>query len=688
MYIDWNKKYSWCFSPLGTGDRVGVNNAGIGIFKKKPYIGLSKEIIQNVTDAKDPAVKGPAKAVFEVMKISKSDFPGADRLSDVIKKCADYYHEGDDGQKMGVLKQAAEELLDSGKDIPVLKISDYNTIGLTGAHEEKGTNWTGLVREISATNKGNESSGSFGVGKFAPFNFSRLRTIVYSTYNVDKETALQGKTILTTFIDDDGKRRQNVGLFGLLQDDDCKAVYDESEIPEVYRRKGKENGTDLFVLGFKKDPDWMQQITVSVLESFFYTIFKGNLEVTIRDGEKCIEIRKDNLTENMEMIADYYKNKEIEFTAPPYLDLLLDNTGKTKHFVEDFRNMGKIELYLKLDPDCDERKVVEMRKAGMKIQEDEFRLNAYFRGIFVATGEGAKSDDPEENINSFLRKCENQAHDAWSKDEYENNKDKAGKILNAIHRWIAEMVKSEMPDVQKDETAAYGLSDLLPNQESSGNDNQEENAYASFEPIPEPLTIVPVVNKSTRTRASDIIIAEDSKDDIADEIVLSDDKTTLVPGGESEVNPEPRPPHPPYPGPYPGPFPGPEPGPDPKPDPDGEQLVPGQVTPDYVNGKQRKLHRIPLSSVKTPFDNKNGVYRVSFIPGKNVLEAYVRLRTGSDDGDKSSVEVVSAKDVSGDLEIRKGDIILKGFSKGQKIVIYVTLKNAKRRSLEVSAYAE
>ncbi len=45
MNEKWNEKYKWCFSPLGTGDKVGVNNAGIGIFKKQPYIGLAKEIL-------------------------------------------------------------------------------------------------------------------------------------------------------------------------------------------------------------------------------------------------------------------------------------------------------------------------------------------------------------------------------------------------------------------------------------------------------------------------------------------------------------------------------------------------------------------------------------------------------------------------------------------------------------------
>ena len=111
MNSNWNEKYKWCFGPLYTGDRVGVNNAGIGIFKKQPYKGLAKEILQNVIDAKDPDIKEPAKAVFEIIRINRNEIPGADELSDVIKRCYEYYHDGDDGIKMGILKKAAEDFL-------------------------------------------------------------------------------------------------------------------------------------------------------------------------------------------------------------------------------------------------------------------------------------------------------------------------------------------------------------------------------------------------------------------------------------------------------------------------------------------------------------------------------------------------------------------------------------------------
>ena len=568
----WNNKYQWCFSPLGTGDKVGVNNAGIGIFKKQPYIGLAKEILQNVIDAKDKEIDGPARAVFEIIKLPKSQLPDSSRLSYVIKQCYEYYHEGDDGIKMGLLKKAAETYLDGDIPVPVLKISDYNTVGLTGAMQEKGSNWTGLVREISATNKGNGKSGSFGVGKFAPFNFSSIRTIVYSTFNKDGETAIQGKTILTTFKDSDGKLKQNVGLFGLIEDDDCKAIYDSNDAPNAFCRT--EYGTDLFVLGFKEDDDWMQQVAVSVLEYFFYTIYKGDLEVSIVDDDERIDINQNSLPGLMKKYADYCHKNDIEFSAPIFWELLNDTSDRTKYYKEDFVGKGKVELYLQVDPDFSEKRILEMRTAGMKIQEDrDFRIGAYFRGIFIATGEGSKSDDPKDNINSFLRKCENQAHDTWSKDEYEDNTREAERIIKKIHSWILDKVKKEMPDIEADEMAAYGLSDLLPNQDSDGKDDATEKAFMSFEPLP--IEITPSFSKKQSKRASDVSTVKGNENgDLSHILVLDDNGDELMSGGGRESIP--KPPHPPNPGPFPGPFPGPEPSPHPQPYPNGPEILPGK----------------------------------------------------------------------------------------------------------------
>lgn len=687
---DWNGKYAWCFSPLGTGDKVGVNNAGIGIFKKQPYIGLAKEILQNVIDAKDEQVKAPAKACFEVIHIPKTDIPGYDRLSEVIKKCYEYYHDGDDGIKMESLKNAAKDLLDDGELVPVLKISDYNTIGLIGAKKEKGSNWTGLVREISATNKGNGQSGSFGVGKFAPYNFSSLRTIIYSTYNKDNETALQGKTILTTFRDDDGKLKQNVGLFGLKEenDEECQAIYNFEEVPEVFRRS--KYGTDLFVLGFKEENGWMQDIAVSVLEYFFYTIFQGNLEVSIVDGDEKIDINQGNIGELMKSYEDYCKNHKIEFSAPIFWEILNDTTGKTKHYKEVFRDKGNVELYLRVDPEFSEKRILQMRTAGMKIQEDTgFRIGAYFHGIFIATGEGSKSDEPKDNINSFLRKCENQAHDTWSKDEYEDNKTEADRVIKGIHSWILDKVKKEIPEVDSEEIDAYGLSDLLPNQFSDGAEEQEEKAYAFFEPLP--VNISSSQKKSNYKKASDVnVVAKNPADSKFTEVVIIDgDEEEKTKGGNPPKSTEPKPPHPPYPGPYPGPFPGPEPSPDPKLHSDGGNDILGKRDKSKVKKEGKiKLHALSISSVRTPYDESRNVFRVIFVPEKTTNDAYVLLKIGSDDEDKRMADVRMAELDSKELELYKGYICIPNVQKGNKVILTVELRNARRCPLEVSVYVK
>lgn len=157
----WHNNYKWIFSESGAADKVGVNDAGIGIFRRQPYKGLAKEILQNVTDAKDDKLPNnvPVRARFELIYVDRGDIPDYQRLNEVIHKCHEYYPDGDDGEKLKVICDASDKYLAHEGKVPVLKISDYNTYGLRGVHEEKGSNWTGLVRERSATNKTENLSG-------------------------------------------------------------------------------------------------------------------------------------------------------------------------------------------------------------------------------------------------------------------------------------------------------------------------------------------------------------------------------------------------------------------------------------------------------------------------------------------------------------------------------------------------
>ena len=57
--FQWRENFQWIFSDLGSSDKVGVNESGIGIFKKDSHIkGLPKRDLQNVTDAEESGTSG------------------------------------------------------------------------------------------------------------------------------------------------------------------------------------------------------------------------------------------------------------------------------------------------------------------------------------------------------------------------------------------------------------------------------------------------------------------------------------------------------------------------------------------------------------------------------------------------------------------------------------------------------
>ena len=643
----WNNKYRFIFSDLGASDKVGVNDVGIGVFKKKPYIGLTKEILQNSTDAPDPNLPAgtPVKVHFELVYIDRDDIPDVERLHSVIHKCYEYYPNGDDGVKLKTIKDASDRYLAHSGRVPVLKISDYNTTGLCGVLAEKGSKWSGLVRERSATNKTGGSSGSFGVGKFAPFTFSSLRSIFYSTKTIDNEIAFQGKALLTTF-KEDGVLKHNIGLFADTTSENYDAVLSTTDIAPVFQRA--KIGTDIFVLGFEKDADWMEQSAISVIEYFFYSIYKGKLEVTIAEGDKVIEIKQSNLGE---MIASFERycaehmkdDVTFQYTAPVYWKLLCE-PHKTicERFKYNGKDMGEYELYLLTGDDVAEKKVLEMREAGMKIREDSaFRIPMNFTGIFIATGAGAKSMDPEDNISSFLRKCENQAHDEWSADEYREKKEIAKSIINKIHGIILDAVKKEMPDFGKDAVDAFGLSEFLQTDEAD-DDKHEEQAFSDFRPLS--FEIQSVKTKKHR-RQADISMKKN--------------------GGAKHKKKDDKP---------------------------QKQKKDDTATKRNRNNKHGNGtdagSEVYISKVKTPYNSSSGEYRLSFISGETTDELMIGVKISSDDDSLMHAEITSAVIDGNKLSIKNGMISIGAVSKNEKKTLTIKLSEIGRMALEVRAYAK
>ena len=633
--FNWDAKYGWLFGG-GCVDAVGPNDADTGIFEGHPYKSLAKEILQNSMDAKDPALPDtvPVEVEFSCLKVPVEEIPGFGRLNDVVGKCSDYYNTGDDGDKVRLWKEKSDQLI-SQDSVYVLKISDYNTTGLDGVLKLRGTGWSGLVREKYACNKGHGKGGSHGVGKFAPYSFSALRTVLYTTKNLAGETAFQGKTVLTSF-EENGQVFHNIGVFGDKNSPSCPPIMDMNDIPVSFRRERV--GTDVIVVGFERDENWKEEITVSILQYCFYAIHLGLLTVRITDEDQRIELNKSNLEEYLKEYQKWYEENEhtddFQFTAPRFYSVL--SHSKMQAFPVDFKGMGEITLFLVVDPDIEGRTIYEMRKFGMGIQEDRDwrRINTHFNGLLFATGKGARDDTPTNNIDSFLRKCADPAHNEWGAAYYKGKEKEAKTLLDALHYWIRSCIVAMIPKFDGDSHDAFGLSQFIQNTNNIGDSTEEEDAFSNYEP------------QSLETRE-------------AGESVPKKVSTTVKSNGRGKGNKK----------------------------PDKREKKGGNPKPDNRRGKKTgNVEQVDIGRVWTPFSD--GKYHIWFTPEKDYSQLQLRISVGGDEQGSDTAFIQNAIFAGKQLKTYYGNIDLGDVKKGLPVDVTVVLENGERGGLEVQAYAK
>lgn len=645
----WDNRYKWDFPLAPRMDEVGFNDTGIGIFKNMPYQNLAKEIIQNVLDArgKNAGQNDPLEVKFAFMEIDIHDIPGAIQLADAIDKCCKFSDSGDDYDQLVQVKEYSDRYLrdETGK-IPVLKISDYNTTGLDGVDNpgRKGTAWYGLLESSGSTNKPDGANGSQGIGKYATFNLTRIRTVLYSTKTEDGKAGFQGKAILSTFCDDNGKKRFNKGNFGSVTEDAVQPVV--IGIPEVYKRDVP--GTDIYIVGFDNDDNWIDELGISVVEYFFYAIYKGTLKVVLENGNRKVQIDSDNIDNKIEEYDAYYQDnhkddRNFKYTAPLYWKVITDNSPNHYHIVKEFlydnKSMGEYELHLLMDPELNTHKVLETRKSGMKISEDTgFRLQQSFAGVFIATGNNAASDNAEDNISSFLRKCEDAKHDTWSSANFSKVKDrkKAGAIIRKIHSIIREEIQSRIPKDNTQIIKAIDLPEMLLSQGSGDSKDEYEDAFRQAIPMPTELQTIA-------------------------------DKTDAIKDRNRNANSNGR-------GKHTSGIPKDEP-----------------LTHDnHRNNKKgkRKLVRIMLPYTKTFYDEENGQYVVVLCSDLDVDGLYLAINVVGDDGQAEAADIISACMNDAAMDIKQDYVILPRVIAGQKCRIEIRLRGNERERLEVNAYGK
>lgn len=433
------KKIGWNFPSNDNGCVNGISEAGIETFRGNIFQSLAKEICQNSLDARLDDDK-PVKIEFCLSNIDIRDIPDFERLHDVFVLSKKYW---ENNKKANDFYENALKILTS-KKIRLLRISDFNTTGITGAREEKSSNWVDLVKSSGVSNKTGTAGGSYGIGKNAPFASSELRVVYYSTFDKDNIRAYQGVAKLASFEEEKSKgiislkkkkvMTQGMGFYGNIENN--LPVFEDFSLDNFKRT---EIGTDLYILGFIKDDDWENKMIKSVLSSYLLSIYNGDLEIKIEN----VLISKMNLESLVQEYAD-------DLTKGYYQVLCSPNTV---HKEKKFAGLGNITLDILIGKDLNKRKVLMARGNGMKIfDKNRISSTMQFAGICVLK---------DKNVDEYFRLMETPQHDKWEADRHSNKKE-AEKIIKELNKFIKDEIKDLGRNTILDEMDAVGASEYLP----------------------------------------------------------------------------------------------------------------------------------------------------------------------------------------------------------------------------------
>ncbi len=421
-----NLMQKWNFPSNNYGQILGIADSGIETFKGTPIKSLAREICQNSLDAALDNNE-PTRIEFKAFEIDPRQIPDYTNLEDALKRALDFWSQQQSDKAKTFFKKALEVIHKPA--ITCLRISDFNTSGLVGSREEYNSPWCNLTKSSGASDKSGSNGGSFGIGKFAPYACSALRTVFYSTIDKDDVCASQGVSRLTSFKNKKNEITQGTGFYG---NDKNSPMYKQYSLDPAYSRNAENSGTDIYITAFTGDKGWQHQMVASVLDGFLYAIYNGTLVVDV-DG---IIISKDTLADLMISHKEYFNEHADEY----YQALTDEKLARTftKELTDDPEVVGKLTLRLIIMPSFS-RRVAMIRQTGMKIK-DKGNINGLipFAGTLFIEGDA---------INSYLRSLENPQHIEWEVERAEN-KSKANRLLKTLLHFI----KASLDEIKNDES--------------------------------------------------------------------------------------------------------------------------------------------------------------------------------------------------------------------------------------------
>lgn len=599
----------WRFPAASHGKRKGITTGDSEAFKKNPYSAFAREILQNSIDA-CISDEEPVRVEFKEFELSTSEIPQIDEIKKAAQRCKEFWKNKDEYVK------TYQDILNefSKSKLTCLRVSDYNTSGLIGVetNDNEHNQFLALTRGTGVSEKNGETAGgSKGMGKNAAFLMSKIRTVFYSTKtnkNLNGDEISQVGSIgvadfISGYLKDDinePNRDYTQGEGYYCRDDFNSSLQKIMNLDANHNNRENNTGTDIYILAFRNEDEWIKEVINSVLDSFMAAIVRNKLEININN----IEINKDTiqgivygdtiLPSNKANIISQYR-------------LLTDGEHVKTYDIET--EYGNADLYIlplsKEEEDIATHKCVMIRHPLMKIKDEKFGTN------FRASAMCIISDN---KLGQMLRKIENPQHIDWEPKSIQDDtslRKEYTNLLRDIRNQINDRIKDCLFEGDLDILDPYGAGDFLPDEDFGDSNFLGEGNTKNIEKT---TVSTPKEVKFTSKNAN-----EEDEDgtglqpDIGD-TDIDNDGDVEYPTGHNKG--------------------------------DGGEPHGGDSTGEQKSGDNVIMVRSKLSGVKykiIAYDKENGKIRVIFNSPIDFKDCYLSLGMLDDNNNSERVEIIEMK---------------------------------------------
>ncbi|MEA3549239.1 hypothetical protein [Pseudarthrobacter sp. C1] len=432
------QEYDFYFEAAGRAGYQGPNDPSGEYFTNKDLEqSLTREIIQNSMDAKS-AHSSCVTVEFDLRAVATDEIPGIKTLRDSIAAALAA------SQDLQGRKYLAEALHSVESDVvPVLRIGDYGTKGLTGS-ESKDTPLTPLstlTRSTGASSSEGSRGGSFGIGSAVGPLASKMRTVAYTSKPFDEDhIVFAAISKLASHRDNNNEWRQGTGYYTSLLENDFK--YLRNPAPFGHFPARSVDGTDLFIFDYREAgrDSGLADVKRAAVENFMVAIHRGALVVKGRtEGHEWI-LNSETLSGAID--ADDHLVR----SARPFYRALTES----EPVVATLKTVGEVELYLFVDDTLEKKLGTQvMRKPLMKVDVLNHTIHVPYAAIFICANDAG---------NSRLREIEPPTHDRWN----DRGPRSDGAAVREIRKFIREELMRMIPQKLGKSASIKGLAKFLP----------------------------------------------------------------------------------------------------------------------------------------------------------------------------------------------------------------------------------